>query len=417
MAASLRSDESSKLGINKRRGTFYSVSGAWRFASEPFFQNDAITDGRVRFSYGTNGALPGGSYSYMGLYNFDATYGTSGGSYLSQLANNDLGWEKSKNMNIGVDFTLFDRFAFTLERFDKYTSDLLLAVPISYMTGASSITMNSGEISNRGWEFEFHGMDLLKTPLVWNMDFTLATLKATVEKLPDGDIISGDGDLYIYREKEDLYSFYLPTYLGVDPESGIAQFAIDPTKPDTEDNRTSWYSRAGKMVQKSAYPKLSGGLGNTFSYKGLSLNVLLTYQFGGNLFDYPNYFFKNDGLRIYSFNNAKELVGNYWQKPGDIVDNMRPIYNNPRRSDRWSTRHIMSTDFIRLKELSFGYSLPKQWYSSIGLSNVELSFVANNLTYLYSATKNTELEVSINGYRTVDTPMARTFSFGINVGF
>lgn len=417
LGASLRTDESSKLGLNKRRGTFYSVSGAWRFSSEPFFKNDVLTDGRLRFSYGTNGSLPGGSYSYMGLYSFTGTYGTSGGSYLSQLANNDLGWEKSRNMNIGLDITLFDRFTFGLEHFDKYTSDLLLDVPISYMTGASSITMNSGEISNRGWEFEFHAADVLRKPLVWNIDFTLGTLKATVEKLPNGDIIAGDGDLYIYREKEDLYSFYMPTYLGVDPASGIAMFAINPTQPDTEENRTSYYSRAGKTVQKSAYPKVNGGLGNTFSYKGLSLNVLLTYQFGGNLFDYPGYFFINDGLRNYSFNNSKELVGNYWQKPGDIVDNPRPIINNPRRSDRWSTRHIHSTDFIRLKELSLGYTLPKNWYNHIGLTSVDVNFVANNLAYLYSATKNMELEVALNGYRTVDTPMARTFSFGINIGF
>ncbi|MGI6571944.1 MAG: SusC/RagA family TonB-linked outer membrane protein [Fermentimonas sp.] len=417
LAASLRTDKSSKLGLNNRKGTFYSVSGSWRFTGESFFENDVITDGRLRFSYGTNGALPGGSYAYMGLYSFAGTYGTSGGSYLAQLANNDLGWEKSNNMNVGLDFTLFDRFSFILERFDKYTSNLLLAVPISYMTGASSITMNSGEISNRGWEFEFHGADMLKAPLTWDMDFTLATLKATVEKLPDGDIIAGDGDLYIYREKEDLYSFYMPTYIGVDPESGIGEFAIDPTKPDTKENRTSWYSRARKTVQQSAYPKVSGGLGNTFTYKGVSLNVLLTYQFGGHLFDYPNYFFKSDGLRNFSFNLSKELVGNYWQKPGDVVENMRPIINNPRRSERWSTRHIHSTDFIRLKELALSYSLPQQWYGSIGLSNVELSFVANNVAFLHAATKNMELEVALNGYRTVDTPMARTFSFGINVSF
>lgn len=417
IAGSLRSDESSKLGLNKRRGTFYSASGSWRFSQEEFLKNDFLTDGKIRFSYGTNGNLPGGSYSYMGLYYFGGNYGDKPASYLDQLENKDLGWEKSKNMNIGIDFTLAHRFTFGVEYFNKYTSDLLLAAPISYSTGASSITMNLGEISNKGFEFEFHGSDLLMSNFKWNSDFTLTTLKSVVEKLPDGDIIAGDGGLYIYREKEDLYSFYLPTYLGVDPDNGLAMFAKDPNKPDSEDNRTYTYAQAGKKVQGSAFPKVNGGFSNSFSYKGVSLNVLLTYQFGGNLFDYPGYFQKHDGLRMFNFNLLKEVAGDYWQKPGDVVNNPRPILSNPYRSDRWSTRHILSTDFIRLKEISLGYSLPKTWYNKLGVSNVDLSINVNNLAYLYAATDNMELEVALNGYRTVDTPMARTFSFGINVGF
>lgn len=120
---------------------------------------------------------------------------------------------------------------------------------------------------------------------------------------------------------------------------------------------------------------------------------------------------------MFNFNLLKEVAGDYWQKPGDVVNNPRPILSNPYRSDRWSTRHILSTDFIRLKEISLGYSLPKTWYNKLGVSNVDLSINVNNLAYLYAATDNMELEVALNGYRTVDTPMARTFSFGINVGF
>ena len=417
IAGSLRSDKSSKLGLNKRRGTFYSLSGSWRFSQEEFLKNDVLTDGKVRVSYGTNGTLPRGSYSYMGLYRFDGSYGDKPASYLTQLKNDDLGWEKSKNFNVGMDLTVFERFTFSLEYFNKYTSDLLLNVPVSYTTGVGDVTMNIGEISNKGWEFEFHGSNLLKSELLWNTDLTLSTLKATVEKLPNGDIIRGDGDLYIYREKEDLYSFYLPTYLGVNAENGLAMFAKDPTKPDTEDNRTYRHVEAKKGVQKSAYPKVNGGFSNSFHYKGLSLNILLTYQFGGHLFDYPGYFQKHDGLRMYSMNLSKDIVGNYWQNKGDQVENPRPVLGNPLRPDRWSTRHLLSTDFIRLKEISLGYTLPKTWYSKLGVSNIDVSLNVNNLAYLYAATKNMELEVALNGYRTVDTPMARTYSFGVNIGF
>ncbi|MBR8537209.1 TonB-dependent receptor [Carboxylicivirga sediminis] len=418
LAASVRSDESSQLGADNRQGTFYSGSASWRFSQEDFFKNEIITDGKVRFSYGTNGALPTGSYSHLGLYYFGGAYGGAPAIYLDQVANNDLGWEKSQNINLGLDLTFFQRFTFTAEYFNKYTKDLLLNVPASYLTGVSSSLQNYGEISNSGLEFEFHGQDVLKSQVRWDVDLSLATLKAKVEKLPGGeDIILGDGNLYLYRENEDLYTFYLPTYVGVDPQSGLGQFLIDPSKPATDDNMTYVYSEAGRGPQGASYPTISGGFSNTFTWKGISLNVLMTYQFGGQLFDYPGYFSHHDGVRNFSFNLHEDVAGNYWQKPGDVVDNPRPVIGSSLRSDRWSTRHLHSTDHIRLKEVSLNYNLPKDWYQKIGVDNVSVSFNVNNLAYLYAATKDMELEVSLNGYRTVDTPLARTYSFGVNVGF
>ena len=418
LAASLRSDESSQLGSDNRRGTFYSASASWRFTEEEFLKNDVLTDGKLRLSYGTNGALPGGSYPHLGLYYFGSVYGTNPAIYMNQVANNELGWEMSRNINAGLDLTFFQRFSVTAEYFNKYTTDLLLNVPASYLTGVSSSMQNYGEISNQGFEFEFHGQDILKSAVKWNVDFSLATLKARVEKLPGGeDIILGDGNLYLYREGEDLYTFYLPTYAGVDPESGLGQFLIDPTKEATPDNLTYVYSEAGRGMQGSSYPTITGGFSNGFSWKGLSLNVLITYQFGGQLFDYPGYFSHHDGVRNFSFNLHNDVAGNYWQQPGDVVDNPRPVLFNPLRSDRWSTRHLYSTDHIRIKELSLNYNLPKSWYSKVGVEHVSVNFNVNNLGYLYAATEGMELEVALNGYRTVDTPLARTYSFGVNVSF
>lgn len=147
------------------------------------------------------------------------------------------------------------------------------------------------------------------------------------------------------------------------------------------------------------------------------MNILATYQFGGQLFDYPGYFSHHDGLRNFQFNLHEDVAGNYWQKPGDDVDNPRPVISNSLRPDKWSTRQLHSTDFIRLKEVSLFYNLPSKWYNSIGVDNVSVNFTVNNLAYLYAATKDMELEVALNGYRTVDTPLARTYSFGVNIGF
>lgn len=417
LGASIRIDESSRLGKDKRQGTFYSLSGAWAFGREAWFKNKIVTDGKLRASFGTNGNLPIDYYASQGLYSISGAYGAGVASYLSQSENPTLGWEQSSNFNLGVDFTIASRFAFTLEYYSKYTTDLLLKQPIHYGTGLEEEYRNVGELSNRGFEFEFHGTDMLRTPVKWNADFSLATTKSVVEKLPGGDIITGDGNLYIYREGKDLHSFYLPTWHGVDPQSGLGMFLIDPEKPATSDNLTHIYTKAGRTIQQSAYPKLFGGLTNSFSYKGLTLSALVTYQFGGHLFDYPGYFFKSDGVRIGAFMPDSELVGNYWRQPGDKVDNPRPVLGQSFRSDRWSTRQIHSTDFIRLKELSLTYRVPESLYKRLGINNVDLSVVANNLFFFYSALGNKiEPEVALNGYRTTDTPLARSISFGINVG-
>ncbi len=419
VSGSLRQDKSSKLGKAKRVGTFYSLSGAWRFSADLLKDNPVLTNGMVKLSYGTNGNLPMGNYSYLGLYYFGGSYADTPASYLYQSNNANLGWESSKSLNVGVETSLWNRVNVGVEFYRKYTSNLLLEVPTSYYTANSVMTKNSGAISNTGWEFEVHADDILRSEkVVWNADFSLSTLKAVVEQLPNGDdIMLGDGSLYLYREKEDLYSFYMPTFVRVDPKSGVSQFLIDPTKPVADDNLTYEYSKAGYGKQASAYPKVMGAFTNSLSFKRFTLDMLLTYQYGGHLFDYPNYFFTNAGLRNYSLNYSKDMVGKYWVAEGDNAEYQRPILSDPYRSDKWSSRHIKSTDFIRLKQLSLSYAVPEKVYKKAGLSKLDLTFSVNNVAYLYAATKNMELETALNGYRTTDTPLARTYLFGINIGF
>lgn len=417
VGANIRADRSSQLGADKRTGVFYSVSGSWRFSQESFMKAASlITDGKLRASYGTNGRLPDSFYGHLPLYNFDGIYGSNSAIYPSQPANKDLGWEQSKNLNIGTDITLADRFNFSLEYFRKYTSNLIMEVPVSSSTGFTTVLQNAGEISNQGVDFEFHGTDMLKSKVKWNADFSISYLKAKVEKLPGGKSMNlGDGEFYRYEEGKDLYSFYFPTYVGVNPETGLAEFLKDPAKPYSADNVVNDASKAERSIVAKAYPTISGGLNNQVVYKGFSLNVLLTYQFGGHLFNYPEYFMHHDGRRA-ATNISKDVAGNYWTKPGDVVDNPRPNAGGTG-SDLFSTRYVKSSDFIRLKEIGLAYQLPSSITSKAKLGNVVFNVTATNLCFLYAATKNMELEVPLNGYRTGDTPLAKTVSFGVNVSF
>lgn len=418
-AVSLRGDESSRLGADNRLGMFWSVSASWRFKQEKFLKDVAwLTDGKIRASYGTNGKLPGGSYEHLGLYSFTAKYADESAIYPSQPLNKDLGWEKSRNFNIGIDFSIFQRFGFSVEYFNKYTTDLLMNVPVSWVSGYGTALQNNGEISNRGVEFEFHAKDIVKSEVVWDMDFNLGTLKATVEKLADGaDVFGGHSNFFLYSEGKDLNTFYLPKWYGVDPKSGLAQFYKDPTKDATADNLTFLYSEAKKGEICKAYPSVSGGFSNTVSWKGFSLSFLLTYQFGGNMFDYPGYFTQHYGFRMGSMNLSKELVGNTWKHEGDEARFPKPVKGWSNRPDNFSSNIVKSTDFIRLKELSLTYSLPKKAIQAMRLKNLDINISANNVAFLYRATKYVDPEVALNGYRSTDIPLPRTISLGLNIGF
>jgi TonB-linked SusC/RagA family outer membrane protein len=418
IAGSLRMDESSQLGVEKRKALFYSLSAGWRFAQENFLKADWLTDGKLRFSYGTNGNLPTSSYEHLGLYNFGGIYGSESAIWISQPENKNLGWEMSYNMNAGLDISLFNMLSFTVEYFNKNTRGLLLYVPTSYLTGFETALQNTGEIRNQGLEFELHLSDLLNSPLHWNIDLSLSTLKSTVLKLPGGnDIIAGDGNNYIYSEGKDMYTFYLPTWYDVDPECGLARFLIDPSQPATTSNMTYYYSQAKRSFAGKAYPDIIGGMNVSLSYKGFTLSSLITYQFGGNMFDYPGYFMNNYGSRYGTWNWSEDLVGNTWQKPGDVAIYPRPVAFWSARPDRWSTKHILSTDFARLKEILLEYKLPETLIPGNVISDIKFSVSAENLLFLYQAVKNVDPEVSLNGYRTVDTPLSRTISFGLSLNF
>jgi len=388
---------------------------AWRLSEESFLADaEWLNDFKIRASYGTNGTLPTDYYAHLGLYAFNSGYGSESAIYITQPDNAHLSWEKSDNLNFGFDLSVVDRVTASVEYYYKKSRDLLMQVPLTYLTGFETSWQNIGALTNKGLEIELHSNNVLQKDFKWTTDFNFTTISAIINKLPDGDdILRGDGGMYLLREGESISTFYLPTYVGVNPENGMAQFYLDP---ENSDELTYYRALAKPEIQGKAIPDIMGGLTNTLTYKGFQLSFLFTYQLGGSLFDYPGYFFHHDGVRLGSFNLAKNVENNWWKQPGDIVDNPRPVGWNADRPDRWSSRHILSTDHIRLKDITLSYTLPKDVSGKLYMSNVRLFVNGNNLWTL--AKEDTiEPEVTLNGYRTVDTPITKNLTFGINVEF
>ena len=412
LSGSFRRDGSSRWGKDNRWANFWSVSAAWRLAGEAFLEdNKWANDLKLRVSYGTNGNLPGDYYANLATYSFGGGYGDKSAIYWGNAGNTKLGWEKSANFNVGVDYSFLNRVNMTVEYYNKRTTDLLFQVPTSIITGFSSNWQNIGKLSNQGVELTINSTNIDTKDFTWTTSFNVTKQSIKVKELPEGnDVQYGDGNMYILREGESMHTFYLPEWIGVNSETGLGEFWIDPE--DHSKGVTNYYSEAGKTIVGKAVPDWLGGLTNTFRYKDFDLSFMLSFQTGASLFDYPGYFLNySDGVRVGSFNMAAEVAGNYWRQPGDVVDNPKPIYNNPYRSDKFSSRTIRSTDNLRMRDITFGYKVPlfKEY-----ISNLRLFFKATNPFIITCATDNIDPDVDINGYRQTDTPPTKSFVFGLN---
>ncbi|MCD8044279.1 MAG: TonB-dependent receptor [Tannerellaceae bacterium] len=439
LSGSYRRDGSSKLGPDNRWANFWSVSGAWRVSQLDFLQDkDLFTDLKLRASFGTNGNLPSAFYASLPTYAFSGGYGSESAIYWNQPGNAELGWEKSNNFNIGLDWTLYSRVDLTVEYYNKVTRDLLFQAPVSYVTGFATNWQNVGKLKNYGVEFTINSRNIVTKDFVWTTNLNFTKLNNKVMELPGGeDITYGDGSMYILREGESMHSFYLPQWLGVNPETGLGEFYIDPTlnsrdvvlKDGTvlkDANVTNYYEDteldddtiipgAGSTIVAKALPDWTGSITNTFYYKNFDLSFMISFQTGGSLFDYPGYFVTySDGVRMGSFNMSEHVAGNFWKQPGDVVDFPKPIQSNPYRSDRFSSRTIKSTDNIRMRDITLGYKVP---VTNKHISNLRVYFKATNPFMLYCATDFIDPDVPINGYRQADTPPLKTFMFGLTLDF
>ncbi|MGL5913800.1 MAG: TonB-dependent receptor domain-containing protein, partial [Bacteroidales bacterium] len=340
--------------------------------------------------------------------------------------NANLTWEKSQNFNVGLDWNMFGRVNMIVEYYNKRTTDLLFETPTSYVTGFATQWQNLGAMLNKGVEFTVSTTNIQNKDFRWTTDFNLTFQKVLIDELPDGnDVQYGDGNMYLLREGSSMHTFYLPKYVGVNPDNGLAEFYKNPDlgSRDAYDeetgvlvpdgNITNHYKKAGKTVVGKAIPDFMGGITNRFSYKNFDLSFMISFQTGGSMFDYPGYFLTySDGVRVNSgMNVSKEVAGNYWTKPGDIVDFPKPINGNGYRSDMFSSRTIRSTNNIRMRDITIGYKVDilKQY-----VSNLRVYFRTTNPFLLYAATPNIDPDVDINGYRQTDTPPLKSFMFGLN---
>ncbi len=424
LGASFRRDGSSRFGSNNRWGDFWSVSGAWRLSEESFMESTKtiLTDAKLRLSYGTNGNMPYKYYGYIGLYEFGANYNGSPGSFPSRFGYPDLKWEKSFAGNIGVDLSFIDRINLTVDLYNKTSKDLLLDRPTSYLTGFNTILMNVGEINNKGIEVELKTTNITNKDFTWTTSFNIAHNK---NKLVEIDGINDQFQTYnkrlIHRKGEYFNSIYAYEYAGVDPKTGKEMFYKN--REGVERETTTNTAEADMVIVGKVDPTVSGGFTNTFSYKGIDLGFTFTYSLGGHVYDNASWINSDGGSDNYDGNvPAFYKLEDMWQKEGDIAKLPQFVYGNRNQiSSRW----MYSTDHIRLKNITLGYTIPRNLLNKFSISKARVYASAVNLFTIKSKDLVVDPELAVDpdpryraiGVATFQTPALRTVTFGLEVTF
>ncbi|MBK7711507.1 MAG: TonB-dependent receptor [Bacteroidales bacterium] len=409
-----RFDSSSKFGENNRTGFFPSASVAWRLGEEGFLDSfKSLSELKIRTSYGLTGNDDIPPFLYAELYGVTAYHGKSG-IYPSSIPNPDLKWETTAQFDVGFDLGLFNnRIFITADYYNKQTKDLLLDRPLPLSSGFSSITENIGSVENKGVEFSIATNNFVGD-FEWNTQLNLSVNRNKVIKLyndqPIDDIGRGSNRV---EEGEPIGIFYSYKSLGVDPSTGDIVFAdMDHDGQITAADRT----KIG-----NPHPDFIGGLTNTLRYKGFDLSVFLQFSYGNDVFNGSRLFLES----LQGGDNQLEAVVRRWTKPGDITDIPRATSDPVKAAEnkRVSSRFIEDGSYLRVKNLTLGYTFNKGLVSKLHLSSLRLYFTAQNLlTFTYYTGLDPEVNYLGNDNTVIGTdfftyPQARSYNFGINLKF
>ncbi len=413
----VRRDGSSRFGEDNRWGTFPSIGVAWRLSEEPWMQNSSLFDElKLRASYGITGNQNGiDNFAARGLWTGGANYTVDPGTQPLQLANPNLKWETTRQINLGVDMGIFnERVVMTFDWYNKYTEDLLLNVPLPPTTGFSSQFQNFGEVENEGWEFSINAAAIQSKDFSWDIAFNIAHNKAVVRKL-FAPIEVYNRSPFRLEEGEPLFSFWFHEQLSVDPDTGDPIWRTVNGTSETEE----FNPNRDRFFVGNAQPDLFGGLTNTLRFKGFDFNMFWQFSLGNEQLHWNRFFQEHGGTRNTSF-MVSQL--DRWQQPGDVTDIPRMTAQNYAGNLRPS-RFVEDGSYARLKNLAVGYTLPISLTKRWGISKLRFYVTGQNLITITDYT-GLDPELTgpasnqlVQGMEFYTFPQARVWTGGFTLSF
>ena len=417
-SASYRRDGSSRFAPETRWGNFWSLGASWPIDRENFMisTSDWLSALTLKASYGAQGNDNLGTYyASKGLYAIVSNLGENA-LVSDRIATPKLKWETNLNFNVGIDFSLWNnRVSGSFDFFQRRSKDLLYSRPVAPSLGYKSVDENVGALKNTGIELSLNGTLINTQDFIWKLGLNLTHYKNEVTELPLKDMPpSGVNKLAVGRS---VYDFYTKEWAGVDPENGNPLWYMDIL--DKDDNvvgrgTTSVYKDATDyFVNKSSLPKVYGGFNTSFSYKGVELSAIFAYSVGGYIMNRDITMILHNGSsagRAWS----KEIL-NRWTPENRYTD-VPALATTTNNWTSYSTRFLQNNSYMRLKNLTLSYTLPKQLVSKAALSNVQVFVQSDNLFTIHR-NQGLDPEQGITGLTYYRYPAMRSFTGGINVTF
>lgn len=438
--ASLRVDGSSKFGANNKYGYFPAVSVAWRASEEEFIKKyDFISNLRVRTSFGMTGnnQIP----SYQSLSQLENNKVVMNGNmveigrYPSNVTNDDLKWESQKQYNVGFDFGVLDnRFSITADFYYKRIDDMLLQVNIPSTSGYTKAWKNAGSMENKGMEFAINA-NWFQGDFSWSTDFNISFYKNKILSLDKGQYqqfydrginakITSDVLLRVGMPVGIYYGYISDGTYNNDteiingypgPNLGLGQLkVVDVNKDGVIDSND-------RTPIADVNPKHTGGIGNTFSYKGFDLYAFFRWSYGNDVVNGNAYYL----VGTTSINNIlKSVYKDVWSTK--TPENNYPLYGRGTWGESVLRSDLVEDgSFLRLQTLSLGYNFPTKVTRKMGLSKMRVAVTGTNL-WLWTRYSGFDPEAN-TGYGTVARlapgldmspyPRPRSFSLSIELGF
>ncbi|WP_448700236.1 SusC/RagA family TonB-linked outer membrane protein [Mucilaginibacter sp. AW1-3] len=446
LSASIRSDGSSRFGVNNQYGVFPSASVAWRVTQESFMKNiPDISDLKLRFTYGVNGNnnLPNDYASIATLTNAGYVFGSTAAAVIGQapgvLANPDLKWERSQTYDGGIDFGIFNnRITGSADFYNKLSTQLLLNVQSLEVTGFQSYLTNIGSVRNIGQELEITTRNTVGR-FQWSTTFNVSHNTNKVVALAPGQtqIIVPNGfnvSDQILRVGQPLNSIYVLKEIGFLSAADITAHyptygpagAEQPGDPKFEDtNGDGTITEADKQIVGHPNPDYIFGLTNTFHYKGFDLSILVQGQTGGSIYSELQRAISRPG-QGFTDNTPASFV-NRWRSESNQGEGRfgkaYSTYNSPIAA---TTDAVYSTNYIRVRDITLGYNL-KSLIKTPVIKNARIYITAENFfgadkytNGLNPDAANTTVSSNSNYPEAGDyggLPLAKSLIFGLNFTF
>ena len=434
LTATFRAEASSIFAPKNRVGYFPSVAASWLISNEEFMKSqDVVSFLKLRASYGITGNNNIPAYKYLATYALNSLYQNKVSATPSRLANPLLHWETANMAAVGIDLTFIDRIDMSIDLYNTDNTGLLLNVPVAPSTGFFEVTQNAGSVRNQGIEYRLDANVLNIDKWNWNIGFNIGFNRNRVTKTPNGPFLQTASSVsQQVKEGQDIYSWYMKEWAGVDPENGDPLwYVVDENEQyvlDENGNKTTTndYNATNAHVVGKATPLFSGGLNTQLSWNGIFLSVNTNFTYGNKIYNYTRMSTDADGAYVgYNQMSIENSVQGWsrWEKAGDVATHPKAMLNGNKNSNAISSRYLEDGSYFRIKNLTVGYDFPTKLIKKAYMTRCRIYFSADNL---FTATKFSGMDPEITlttstydlaGMYSNTYPVGRTFQGGVEISF